>query len=224
MRNRKSVVFVLGILAAMALLAASALASNVSYPATYTGTAASGGTVEFDVSADGSAVTRFALKSVSVPPCGTVSGQATGSFPIVNDSFSNTSGLVHFNGTFNAIQQAQGSLSFHSFGITGCTSQQVAWTATTPTPPPDTTAPNTKIKSGPSGTTSKQKATFRFASTEAGSTFQCKLDRKPWRSCKSPRTYGNLKEGKHTFKVKATDAAGNTDPTPAKRSWRVDFD
>ncbi|HEU4600011.1 MAG TPA: hypothetical protein VFS26_09695, partial [Solirubrobacterales bacterium] len=89
---------------------------------------------------------------------------------------------------------------------------------------PDTAPPNTKIKSGPSGTTNREKATFRFSSTEAGATFQCKLDRKPWRSCKSPKTYRNLKEGKHTFKVKAKDAAGNVDPTPAKRTWRVELD
>ncbi|HET8815591.1 MAG TPA: hypothetical protein VFM51_11650 [Solirubrobacterales bacterium] len=224
MSKRSIAISALGMAIAMATLVATALASNVSHPATYTGTASTGGTVEFDVSADGTAVTRFALNGVPVPPCGSVSGQTTGSIPIVNDTFSNKSGVVHFNGSFPAIQQAQGSLSFHSFGITGCTSQEVAWSAMTPTPPPDTTPANTKIKSGPSGTTHKQTATFRFSSTEAGSTFQCKLDRKPWRSCRSPKTYKGLKAGKHTFKAKAKDKAGNVDPTPAKRSWRVELD
>ena len=37
----------------------------------------------------------------------------------------------------------------------------------------------------------------------------------------SPKTYRNLKLGKHTFKVRATDPAGNTDPTPAKRSFKI---
>jgi hypothetical protein len=27
--------------------------------------------------------------------------------------------------------------------------------------------------------------------------------------------------GTHTFQVRATDAAGNTDPTPATQSWKV---
>lgn len=223
MRKRNLVAPLLGAIAALAALVPSALASNLSYPATYTGSAAMGGTVEFDVSADGTAVTRFALKDVSMPPCGTVSGQTTGSIPIVNDSFSNSSGLVRFSGTFPAIQQAQGTVSFHFSGFPSCNSQDVAWTASTPTPPPDTTPPNTKISSGPKGTVHKKKATFRFTSTEPGSTFQCKLDRKKWTLCKSPKTYKGLKEGKHTFKVKATDAAGNVDPTPAKRTWRIDL-
>lgn len=222
MSKRRLVLLALGIVAAMAALTASAMASNVSHPATYTGTVSGGGTVEFDVSADGTAVTRFALNEAAVPPCGTVSGQATGSIPIVNDSFSNSSGVVHFSGSFPAIQQAQGTLSFHLSGFGGCDSQDVAWTATTTTPPPDETPPNTTITSGPKGTTHNHKAIFRFTSTEPGSTFQCKLDGKPWSNCKSPRTYGHLKDGKHTFKVKAIDAAGNVDPTPAKRSWRVD--
>lgn len=77
------------------------------------------------------------------------------------------------------------------------------------------------VKSGPSARTEAEKATFRFKSNEAGSSFQCKLDRKPWSGCRSPKTYRNLKPGKHTFKVRARDGAGNTDPSPAKRSWRV---
>lgn len=221
MSKRRLVLLALGIAAAMAVSVASAAASNVSRSATYTGTAAGGGTVEFDVSADGSAVTRFVLKGVDTS-CGTIDSTTTGSIPIVNDSFSISSGVIHFSGSFPAIQQAKGTLSFHLSGFGGCDSQDVPWTATTTTPPPDETPPNTKITSGPKGTTHKHKATFRFTSTEPGSTFQCKLDGKKWANCKSPRTYGNLKDGKHTFKVKATDAAGNVDPTPAKRSWRVD--
>lgn len=232
MSNRRLVLLTLGIVAAMGVPAASAMASNVSHPATYTGTAAGGGTIEFDVSPDGSAVTRFAGKEVSVPPCGTISGQTTGSIPIANDSFQYSSSVgVSFSGTFPAIQQAQGTISWHS-SFPSCTSEQISWTATTTAPPPppptppappaDTTPPNTKITSGPSGTTHKHKATFRFTSTEPGSTFQCKLDGKQWSACKSPKTYRNLKDRKHTFKVKAIDAAGNVDPTPAKRVWRVD--
>ena len=33
--------------------------------------------------------------------------------------------------------------------------------------------------------------------------------------CISPASYSNLANGSHTFDVRATDAAGNTDPTPA---------
>ncbi|HEX7058389.1 MAG TPA: hypothetical protein VF176_00875 [Solirubrobacterales bacterium] len=206
------------------VLVPAAVGSNHSYPATYSGAAASGGTVEFDVSADGAGVTRFAISGVSTT-CGTVNGTAAGVFPIANDAFSNGSPTaigLRFNGSFPAAQQAQGTLSFRLGGFPGCTSDNVSWTARTSTPPPDFTAPQSKINSGPSGSTESRKATFRFRSSESGSTFQCKLDRKPWQGCRSPKTYRNLKAGKHTFKVRARDSAGNVDPTPAKRTWRVE--
>ena len=86
---------------------------------------------------------------------------------------------------------------------------------------PDTTAPNTKLKKAPKATTKSRTATFRFTSTEAGSKFQCKLDKKAWASCKAPKTYKRLKKGKHTFQVRAIDKAGNRDKTPAKKTWRI---
>lgn len=48
--------------------------------------------------------------------------------------------------------------------------------------------------------------TFRFASDQAGSTFQCKVDGKPFRTCRSPYTTKPLRPGKHTFKVRARNA------------------
>lgn len=85
----------------------------------------------------------------------------------------------------------------------------------------DTTPPDTKILKGPPKKTHKTTAKFKFTSTEAGSTFQCKLDRKPFKKCSSPKTYKKLKPGKHVFKVRAIDKAGNVDPTPAKRKFTV---
>jgi hypothetical protein len=40
--------------------------------------------------------------------------------------------------------------------------------------------------------------------------------------CAPPKSYSNLPDGYHAFKVRATDTAGNTDPTPASRTWTVD--
>lgn len=232
------------VVSALATLAAPALASNVIYPATYTGTAATGGTIELDVSADGTQVIRLALNKVPMPPCGTITGQTGRKASIINDSFANNEGIMHFNGVFLAARQAQGMISYHG-KTTGCDSEEVAWTATAPPPPiiespppttpstpppmatpappppPDELPPRTKIKSGPSGTTPKEKATFRFFATEADSTFRCKLDGRAWRSCTSPRAYGDLKEGRHVFEVQAMDAAGNVDLTPAKRIWHI---
>ena len=39
--------------------------------------------------------------------------------------------------------------------------------------------------------------------------------------CKSPKTYHGVAPGKHTFKVKAIDADGKLDPTPAKDKFRI---
>jgi hypothetical protein len=88
-------------------------------------------------------------------------------------------------------------------------------------PPPDTTPPNTTIKSGPSGTITSTGANFSFTSSESGSSFQCKLDSDSWAGCTSPKGYSSLALGGHTFSVKATDGAGNTDASPATRSWTI---
>ncbi len=86
---------------------------------------------------------------------------------------------------------------------------------------PDRIAPQTKIVKGPKGKVAKATVKFKFSSSEKGSTFRCKLDRKPYRVCKSPKKYKNLKPGKHVFKVRAVDSAGNIDPTAAKRAFRI---
>jgi CSLREA domain-containing protein len=81
-------------------------------------------------------------------------------------------------------------------------------------------APETTITKGPRGRTHARKARFKFVSSEKGSKFECKLDRKPFKPCKSPKTYKKLKPGKHVFKVRAVKGK-NVDPTPAKRKFRV---
>ena len=92
-----------------------------------------------------------------------------------------------------------------------------------PPPPPvaDKTPPATKLGGHPPKKTGKRTARFAFSSSEGGSTFRCKLDRKPYKPCRSPQLYGGLKPGAHSFKVVATDAAGNADPTPPGFSWKV---
>lgn len=87
---------------------------------------------------------------------------------------------------------------------------------------PDTTPPETRITFGPSGLSGSSYAVFAFTTTESGSTFGCSLDGGSFLRCVSPTSYAGLSDGPHTFRVRATDAAGNTDPTPAERSWTVD--
>jgi hypothetical protein len=82
---------------------------------------------------------------------------------------------------------------------------------------PDTTAPNTTITSHPKKRTAKRRVSFGFSSNESHVTFQCRLDKKAWSSCTSPKAY-RVTRGWHVFKVRARDAAGNLDATPA--TWR----
>jgi hypothetical protein len=96
-----------------------------------------------------------------------------------------------------------------------------------PPPPPQPTAPvddfvapKATIKKGPGKKLDQGIAKFSFKSSEAGSTFRCKLDGRKAAKCKSPKTYKGLKPGRHTFKVWATDSAGNKSK-PAKRGFKV---
>ena len=86
----------------------------------------------------------------------------------------------------------------------------------------DTTPPQTTITTGPSGVTGNSSPSFGFVSDEPGSTFECRLDSESFAPCSSPKSYSNLAEGAHNFRVRATDPATNTDPTPAERSFSVD--
>ena len=88
-------------------------------------------------------------------------------------------------------------------------------------PGPDTTPPETTITGGPSGSVTSTSATLSFSANEATSGFTCSLDGATPTSCTSPVTYSGLLLGNHRFEVRATDVAGNTDPTPADRAWTI---
>lgn len=80
--------------------------------------------------------------------------------------------------------------------------------------------PDTTITSGPSGTVTTGKQTFSFASTESGGGYECSIDGGAYAACAPPKEY-TLADGSHTFKVRATDIAGNGDATPAERTFSV---
>jgi hypothetical protein len=83
----------------------------------------------------------------------------------------------------------------------------------------DATAPDTMFRKPK---VKKDAVKIKFSSTEVGSSFTCKLDRKKAKPCTSPVRYRNLKRGKHKVIVTATDAAGNPDATPARVKFRVE--
>ncbi|MEO7198201.1 MAG: proprotein convertase P-domain-containing protein [Solirubrobacterales bacterium] len=95
-------------------------------------------------------------------------------------------------------------------------------TADCPTPPPplDTDPPETKISKPPPASSALSKVKVKFESDEAFSTFECKLDKKPYKPCTSPKKY-KVKPGRHKIRVRAFDKAGNVDPTPAKAKFKI---
>jgi hypothetical protein len=91
-------------------------------------------------------------------------------------------------------------------------------------PPSDTVAPETRIVKAKSPLmVASKKAKARTSvtfSSEAGARFECKLDGHAFAACVSPLAL-KLKTGRHTFSVRAIDAAGNVDPSPATATIRV---
>jgi Glycosyl hydrolase catalytic core len=89
----------------------------------------------------------------------------------------------------------------------------------------DSTPPQTTITAGPSGSTADDTPTFSFASSESSSTFGCRFDSQPFSACSGPGHTDTpstpLSPGPHTFSVRATDKAQNTDYTAARRSFTV---
>ena len=91
----------------------------------------------------------------------------------------------------------------------------------------DFTPPETTITSGPANgaTITTDSVAFGFSSSEAGSTFECRLEPSlpDWKSCESPKRYSlGSSQARRDFMVRATDASGNTDPSPASRNFTVD--
>ncbi|WP_239014663.1 myxococcus cysteine-rich repeat containing protein [Archangium violaceum] len=79
--------------------------------------------------------------------------------------------------------------------------------------PPDTT-----ITKGPGESTENTTAEFEYASNESNVTYECSLDGQDFAPCETSYT---VARGQHTLRVRAVDAAGNVDPTPAEYTWTV---
>jgi hypothetical protein len=106
-------------------------------------------------------------------------------------------------------------------GNTDATAASASWIV-------DTTPPDTAIDSAPDDPTASASATFGFSGSDnliasGDLSFECSLDGAAFGLCDSPALYAGLTEGSHTFDVRATDEAGNVDPTAASFSWTVDL-
>jgi hypothetical protein len=75
------------------------------------------------------------------------------------------------------------------------------------TTPPDTTKPTITVSQKPKSKTTSKKLKVVFKVSETA-TFQCKLDKGKFKTCKSPYKK-TVRVGKHKLQIKATDTAGN---------------
>jgi hypothetical protein len=80
----------------------------------------------------------------------------------------------------------------------------------------------------PASPTKETSASFAFEANDANAQFKCALNGPgtSWdhgfTNCSSPKSYNGLGHGEYQFSVKAVDAAGNEDSTPASHTWEVD--
>ena len=125
------------------------------------------------------------------------------------------------NATTNLTGLSQGSHTFtaaavDAAGNTDATAATRTWTV-------DTVAPDTNLTGGPTEgpKVASSSASFGLTSTERTSSFACTLDGASL-PCNATTNLTGLSQGSHTFTAAAVDAAGNTDATPATRTWTVD--
>jgi Ca2+-binding RTX toxin-like protein len=93
-----------------------------------------------------------------------------------------------------------------------------------PPQPQDRNPPATRIAHRPPKVVNtrgrRRTVVFSFVADEPGAHFRCRLDRKPFATCRSPRSY-KVGLGAHTFRVFAIDTSGNRDRSPALFAFRV---
>ena len=87
----------------------------------------------------------------------------------------------------------------------------------------DLTPPDTQLTAWPASVTDSATAAFSFSATDIVSVsgFECNRDGLGWNACNSPVTYSSLATGPHSFQVRAHDASGNVDASPAGANWTI---
>lgn len=107
---------------------------------------------------------------------------------------------------------ATDELGHHALGAGG---QPLDWTVP---------LPDTSIDSGPSGPSNDATPTFTYSSPDSGTGFQCRIDQDAFAPCDASgfTRPTALSEGHHTFDVRAKDADGHFDATPASQTFLVD--
>lgn len=87
----------------------------------------------------------------------------------------------------------------------------------------DATAPETTLTEAPPEITNSTTAVLRFnGRDEFPVHFECSVDDAAWKPCTSPMRLTGLRDGARTFMVRAVDAAGKLDASPATAAWLID--
>ena len=166
-------------------------------------------TVSYTASDTGSGLATVELW-VKPPGAGSYSKAATDSTPSASESF------------LYGASSGDGTYSFYTRATDKAGNYEAAPDAADSTSLVDTTPPQTTITPAPPNFTNDSTPSFSFSSNEGGSSFQCSVDGAGFSGCTSPYTSAALGDGAHKFEVRAVDAAGNVDPTPATASFTVD--
>ena len=175
-------------------------------------------TLGVDVSGASPAFTGAALSMDVLKPGVAVYGSyvGVGSALLYRDS-PGTTLTVQRDAASYAADHGAGALIVHFQDAVGQAAQVVDLTS-------DTTPPQVSgLKVKVNRLKSTAKVTFRGTDPGHGSQglrFKCKLDRKPFKPCRSGFVYKHLHHGKHALQVEATDKAGNVSK-PAKRKFRA---
>ncbi|TPE43066.1 Ig-like domain-containing protein [Pontibacter mangrovi] len=87
----------------------------------------------------------------------------------------------------------------------------------------DTKAPETTIAAGPDAISNTAEPEFTFSSNEDNVSYEVSLDGGAYAAIAGNKyTANSLSDGEHTLEVRATDAGGNTDASPAAFTWTLD--
>ena len=89
----------------------------------------------------------------------------------------------------------------------------------------DSTAPTTTINTAETTVLEGEFTTiFGFTANEPIAEFECSIDAEPFEQCESPMEYSGLTAGRHTFRVRAIDLAGNIEQPPVTRTFDLGMD
>ncbi|MDX6605119.1 MAG: hypothetical protein QOF23_1628, partial [Solirubrobacterales bacterium] len=134
-------------------------------------------------------------------------------------------GLLQADGALTQLGVSPGSEDGPSTIVPPLESEPGTAVVQPPVPTPTPSAPTTRFTKHPAKTVRTRGRTarvvFRFGSDQPGVTFLCKIDGAAFRVCPA-KLVRRFALGRHTLRVKARNAAGRTDATPAVFRFRVE--